>query len=89
MAGARRADGNVTTGRALLSRPMIRNVIILHRGDVVATIPVELDGDDASEFVAEAIKHGLRLGTFQGRDLKELDFQVSAPPGKDRPPAVD
>ena len=68
---------------------MLRNVIVVHRGVVVATIPVNLDKDDESEFVAEAIKHGLRLGTFRGRDMKELDFKVSAPSVTDRPPAVN
>jgi hypothetical protein len=68
---------------------MIRNVIILHRGDVVATIPVVLAKGNESEFVAEAIKQGLRLGTFHGRDMKELDFEVSAPLAKKDPPAIN
>ena len=68
---------------------MRRNVVISCQGQAVATIPVELDDERESEFVAEAIKLGIRYGTFRGRDMKQLNFAVSAPLDKDLPPAVN
>jgi hypothetical protein len=62
---------------------MRRNVFILQSGQVVATIPVELDDERESEFVAEAIKYAIRDGTLLGQDLKRLDFQVSNPLASD------
>jgi len=68
---------------------MRRNVVISHQGQSVATIPVELDDPRESEFVAEAIKLGMRDGTFRGRDMKQLSFTVTAPLDEDQPPAVN
>ena len=58
---------------------MLRNVLILHRGQVVATFPVELDGGKESDFVMEAIQQALRQGTFHGRSARDIEFKVDPP----------
>ena len=81
------SDGNATKRLALVLSIVVRNVVILYRGDVVATIPVKLEKGGDSEFVAEAVRHALRLGTFRDRSLTDIDFKVSAP--LPDPPAIN
>jgi len=67
---------------------MRRNVFILHHGDVVATIPVELDKEAESDFVAEALRHALVHGTFRGLRLGAIEFKVSAPLDAEKSPTI-